>query len=47
VKPETQGNSQGIKPFLLDLPPDSKTVVADFVVLHPVQADFLVKIPQP
>jgi len=45
AKPE--GNNQGIKPFLVELPPEVKTVVAEFVLLRPVHADFLVKMPEP
>jgi hypothetical protein len=47
AKPEPQGNRQGITPFLLELPPEVKSVVAEFVLLRPVQADFLVQMPQP
>ena len=43
--PESQGNSQGIHPFLLKLPADAKTFVAEFVLLRPAKADFLVNVP--
>jgi hypothetical protein len=47
AKPEPQGNGQGIHPFLLDLPSDVKTVVAEFVVLRPVEAEFTSNVPPP
>jgi hypothetical protein len=40
ARPESQGNAQGISPFLLGLPEEVKTVVAEFVVLKPVEAQF-------
>jgi hypothetical protein len=47
AKPEPQGNNHRIQPFLLELPSEVKTVVAEFVLLRPVQADFLVQMPLP
>ncbi len=47
AKPEPQGNTQGISPFLLELPEEVKAVVAEFVVLKPVEAQFLVQMPEP
>ena len=47
AKPEPQGNTQGISPFLLELPEEVKTVAAEFVVLKPVEAQFFVQMPEP
>jgi beta-lactamase regulating signal transducer with metallopeptidase domain len=43
TKPEPQGTKQGISPYLLQIPPDVKSVVAEIVVLRPVQAEFTVE----
>jgi len=47
AKPESQGDSQRISPFLLELPEEVKPVLAEFVVLKPVEAQFLVQMPGP
>jgi len=45
AKPEPQGNGQGIKPFLLELPAEVKTIVTEFVLLRPVHVEFTVQVP--
>jgi hypothetical protein len=48
AKAETQGpSSEGIWPFLLEIPPDVKKVSGEVVLLKPVQAEFTVKTPKP
>jgi hypothetical protein len=42
AKPEPGGSSQGIMPYLVDLPPEVKNVVPEIVLLKPVRAEFLV-----
>jgi hypothetical protein len=42
AKPEPQGNSMGILPFLLDLPPEVKVVAPEIVLLPPLKAEFTV-----
>jgi hypothetical protein len=43
TKPEPQGVREGIRPYLLQLPPDVKSVMAEIVELRPVQAEFTVE----
>jgi hypothetical protein len=40
AKPEPQGAPGAIYPFLIDLPPEVKTVIAEVLLLKPVQASF-------
>jgi hypothetical protein len=42
AKPEPQGSSGGIMPFLIDLPPEVKAVVPEIILLKPLRAEFLV-----
>jgi hypothetical protein len=42
AKPEPQGNSMGILPFMLDLPPEVKIVTPEIVVSSPLKAEFIV-----
>jgi hypothetical protein len=42
AKPEPEGAANGIMPFLIELPPAVTNVVAEVVVLKPVEAEFLV-----
>jgi hypothetical protein len=44
---ETQGNPDGIIPFMLDVPPEVTNVVAEIVRLNPVGAEFTVRTPTP
>jgi hypothetical protein len=44
--PEPQGVRKGIRPFLVDLPPDVQTVVVEVVMLRPIKAAFYVDIKQ-
>jgi hypothetical protein len=46
AKEETQGNTQGIHPFLLNLPSEATNVIAEFVLLQAVQAEFMVRVPE-
>jgi len=43
AKPEPQGAADGIWPFLLELPPEVRTVSAEVVLLKPIQAEFTVQ----
>ncbi len=43
--PESQGSSDGIYPFLIELPTDVIQVTPELVLLTPVKAGFTVKIP--
>jgi hypothetical protein len=38
--PEPQGVREGIRPFLIDLPPEVQTAVVEVVVLRPIKAKF-------
>ncbi len=39
---ESQGNAQSIFPFMFEVPPDAKTLTAELLILHPIEASFLV-----
>ena len=43
AKPESQGSSEGIFPFLLDLPAGLTNITAELAILKPVQAEFYVE----
>jgi hypothetical protein len=45
AKPEPQGTPEDIRPFLVELPSEVRTVVPEIVVLDPVIANFDVTIP--
>jgi hypothetical protein len=45
TKVEPQGTANGVRPFLLRLPPDADSFVAEVVVLKPIEAEFTVKVP--
>jgi hypothetical protein len=47
AKPEPQGSPDGISPFLIDLPPEVKTVTAEVILLKPVHASFDVDTTKP
>jgi hypothetical protein len=47
AKAESQGSSQGIWPFLVELPPDVATTYGEVVLLKPVQAEFTVQTSAP
>jgi hypothetical protein len=40
AKAEGQGAPEGVRPFLLDLPPGLTNITAEIVILKPVQAEF-------
>ena len=44
TKPEPQGSSDRIYPYLVELPPEIKSVVPEVVLLKPVEAEFTVKV---
>jgi len=45
TKPESQGAVDGIYPFLLTLPPEVNQVTPELLLLKPVEAEFIVKVP--
>jgi hypothetical protein len=47
AQPEPQGAIDGVYPFLVDLPPGVNRVTPELVVLTPVEAEFMVKVPAP
>lgn len=42
---ESQGNPDGILPFMLDVPPEVTNVTPEIVLLNPVAAEFVVQTP--
>jgi hypothetical protein len=46
TKPDSEGSSNRIRPFLVELPPDVTTVTAELVVLQPREATFTVETPR-
>jgi hypothetical protein len=40
AKPESQGAPEGVRPFLLDLPPGLTNITAEIAILKPLQAAF-------
>jgi hypothetical protein len=46
TKSEGEGWSEGIYPFIVQLPPDVTNVVPEIVVLKPVEAEFMVNVPE-
>jgi hypothetical protein len=47
AKPEPQGIRDNIRPFLIELSPEIKSITAEIVVIKPVQASFQVNTPKP
>jgi len=47
TEPEPQGAAGGVRPFLLKLPAGVTNVVPELVLLHPLEADFLVRTKDP
>jgi hypothetical protein len=45
AEPEPQGADDGIYPFLVNLPPDVNRVTPELVVLKPVEAEFMARVP--
>lgn len=45
ARPEPQGPSDGIWPFLVELPPEAKVVSGEVVLLKPIRAEFTVQTP--
>jgi hypothetical protein len=45
AKPEPQGDPKGVRPFLIELPSEIKTVVPEVVLLKPIKAEFMVRTP--
>jgi hypothetical protein len=45
--PEPEGANDGIYPFLVNLPPEVNRVTPELVVLKPVEAEFMAKVPAP
>lgn len=45
TQPEPQGSSDGIYPFLINLPPEVQHVIPELVLLKPATAQFTVKVP--
>jgi hypothetical protein len=46
AEPEPQGSTEGIYPFLVNLPPSINQVTPELVILKPVEAEFMVKSPK-
>jgi len=42
AKPEPEGAADGIMPYLINLPPDVRTVTPEIVLLKPARAEFMV-----
>ncbi len=43
AKPEPEGDSEGIMPYLIQVPAEVKTLVPEIVLLNPVRAEFMVE----
>jgi hypothetical protein len=42
AKPEPEDGADGIMPYLIDLPPEVRTVIPEIVLLKPTCAEFMV-----
>jgi hypothetical protein len=46
AKLDTQGTPDGVHAFIIDLPAETKSVTPEVVLLKPVEAEFMAKVPE-